>query len=162
MTRTAPRALKDRPGMPELYISSLIATAMVYLSGIVLFAGLSYFGSNSGGWQAVGQLLGLGLVWGIIPVAAAALMVIAPLGCAFGLIVLRFTPAGWWQGPLTGALCALSLEAVVFLAIQLNSPHDGWDWGNVVTLSIPVALAMIAGRIVQQRFLDWPDNRLTA
>lgn len=153
-------ATTDRtpPGVPELFMASLIATALVYVAGALVFSAISYLGTRTGGTTAMVQSFMMFATVGLLAATALAFLVVAPIGTAWGLAMLKVSPPGWWQGPLTGALVALSLEAIV-LALFASEPLQR-DWGNVAMLAIPVALAMIAGAIVQHRVLRWPEGRL--
>ncbi len=145
-----------KPDAVELYLASLAATAIVYVAGIAFLAVMSYFAANGGGWQQVAQTVFVVGVIGLLFAAGAAFMIVAPLGAAFGLMVLKISPPGWWQGPLTGALVAIALEAFVLLFVS-REPLE-WEWGNAVTLLLPIVLAMMAGAYVQRRILHWPER----
>ncbi|XUU61610.1 hypothetical protein ACRAQ6_04890 [Erythrobacter sp. HA6-11] len=139
----------------ELYFASLIATAIVYAAGMLIFSALSFFGQQTGGWGAVFSTLMFAIFVGTIAATAIALLITGPLGTGIGLAIVRFTPAGKWQGPVTGALVAIVLEAFTVLVVAQERME--WEGGNAVMLAIPIILAMIAGAIVQQRVLRWPE-----
>lgn len=149
---------KSHPPAPQLFYASLIATGLVYAAGTVLFSGMSYFGQHTGGLMRVLQTFLILATFGAGVALALAFVLIAPIGTAFALAVLRIAPARWWQGPLTGALVAVTLEALVlgfaFVIAQQPLEREG---GNAVMLGVPVILAMIAGGIVQNRILKWPS-----
>lgn len=151
------QAAQTRPGVSELFFASLVASALVYVAGALVFSGISFLGTRTGGFFAVLQSLVMFASVGLIAATMLVFLVVAPLGTALGLAMLKVSPPGWWQGPITGALVALTLEALV-LVLFANEPLQP-EWGNVATLAIPVALAMVAGAIVQQRVLCWPAGR---
>ncbi len=145
----------SQPQAAQLFYGSLIATAMVYGAGALIFVFISYFGAQSGGWMGVAKAVMMAAFFGTVAAAALGFLVIAPLGTALGLLMLRFTTPGWWQGALTGALVAIALEA--FLVLVVSQEALRWEWGNVVTLSLPIILAMFAGTYVQHKILRWPN-----
>lgn len=148
------QAAQTKPGVSELFFASLIASALVYIAGALVFSGISFLGTRSGGFFAVFQSLAMFASVGLIAATMLVFLVVAPLGTALGIAMLKVSPPGWWQGPITGALVALTLEGVV-LAVFASEPLQP-EWGNAAMLAIPVVLAMAAGSIVQHKVLRWP------
>lgn len=147
-------ATRARPGTRELFEASMVATILTYAGGALIFSAISFLGTHSGGWQAVLlSLLGFATI-GLFMASLFGVVVVAPLGTAFAHAVLRLTPAGWWQGPLTGALVTVFMELFVIIVIAREELQ--WELGNLVTLGIPVVLAALAGGWVQRRILGWP------
>ena len=70
--------------------------------------------------------------------------------------MLRLTPAGWWQGPVTGLLVALTLVAVTLALFAWG--QQPMDLGVYAMAAIPTVLAPLAGAFVQQRVLKWPEQ----
>ncbi|MEM7779502.1 MAG: hypothetical protein AAF697_03810 [Pseudomonadota bacterium] len=145
------------PSSKDLFLASLAASALVYGVGIIVIAALVIATSASKGFsEAVRDgllFLGFYSTVGMVVAAVVGLALLAPLGTAFGKLVLRLTPAAWWQGPATGVLVALSLVAITFaVASGLGEASDA---GTYVMAAIPVALAPFAGAFVQYRFLRW-------
>ena len=147
---------QTRPRPAELFRAGLMANALVYIGGAVIFTGISYFGTQTGGWLTVFRTLLMFATMGVVAAAALGFLIVAPIGTAFGMAILRISPAGWWQGPLTGALVALSLEAFAVLVISQETLE--WELGNLFTLSVPVILAAAAGGYVQRAMLQWPPR----
>ncbi|WP_108789971.1 hypothetical protein [Erythrobacter sp. Alg231-14] len=144
------------PGAPELYYASLVANLLVYGAGALIFSVIAYFGAHTGSWLAVVKTLGMFATIGMVIAAVVGFLIVAPMGTAYGLAMLKLSRPAWWQGPVTGALVALSLEAFVIFVVSQEALEA--EMGNVVTLSIPVALAMIAGAFVQRKLLHWPTT----
>ena len=143
------------PKSADLYRASLVATALVYGVGSAIYSVILFALSKEGGFGLFVQtLLAFGSI-GVVVATVLALVVVAPLGTVFGSAILRLTPPGWLQGPLTGALVALALEAIVVFFIA-QQPMEA-EWGNAVMLAYPIALAMIAGAMVQRYMLQWPS-----
>lgn len=151
------QAAQTQPGVSELFFASLVASALVYIAGALVFSGISFLGTRTGGFFAVLQSLAMFATVGLIAAITLVFLVVAPLGTAVGLAMLKVSPPGWWQGPITGALVALTLEGVV-LAVFASEPLQP-EWGNAATLAIPVILAMVAGAVVQHKVLRWPGAR---
>ncbi len=147
---------ETRPKPTELFRAGLMANALVYIGGAVIFTIISYFGTQTGGWLTVFKTLLMFATMGVVAAAALGFLIVAPIGTAFAMAILRISPAGWWQGPLTGALVAVSLEAFAVLVISQETLE--WELGNLFTLSIPVILAMAAGGYVQRAMLQWPPR----
>ncbi|WP_162627586.1 hypothetical protein [Erythrobacter sp. KY5] len=147
---------KPAPGTPELFFAGLVATALVYFLGIAIIAALVGATSSHG---AVGNMLTFLAMFATVGAGAAvfaAFLIVAPLGTAIGLAVLRLTPAAWWQGPLTGGLVAATLVSVTLLAFKLGG--QPLDWGVYAMAIVPLVLAPIAGGLVQKHILHWPGS----
>ena len=149
--------IKDRfPTVPELYIASLIATALVYVFGVVILTILVMATSDPGDWPHLAGTMALQGAAGSVIATFGAFTLIAPMGTLFALIMLRVSPPRWWQGPLTGVLVALALEGLVLGLFNQGVVRP--TLGNAATMSLPVVLAFFAGGFVQRRILDWPHS----
>ena len=150
----------EQPGAADLFTASLIAVAMVYGVGAVLFSAFSFLGTQSGGWLAVFKTFAMFATGGLLVAGIISFVIIAPIGTAIALAMLRITRPGWWQGPATGILVALSLEGIGFAALSaIPSEELRWEAGNLAVLLIPVVLAAFAGAYVQHKVLHWPPPR---
>lgn len=147
---------KAPPQATEIYFASLVATGLVYLAGVLIYTAIVFVGGNLDNVTGILMVLFGFLTMGVIFAAFAGLAVVGPLGTGFGLLVLKVTKAGWWQGPLVGALVTVTLEAFVVFVVSREELY--WEWGNAVMLTWPVILAMIAGWYVQRRVLKWPNG----
>jgi hypothetical protein len=88
-----------KPAVPELFYASLVASGIVYLSALGLFTILELFSADAGRLQ---NALGILLVFGMhgAPVAIPLpFLIVAPLGTAIGLFMVRDTRPGPWPGP---------------------------------------------------------------
>ena len=148
---------KPIPATAELYFASLVATALVYLVGIAVIAALIALTSEANGYAGAFQFLAFFATLGVFFALIAGFLIVAPLGTAIGTLMLRFTPPGWWQGPVTGVLVALSLVALTLAFFGVRS--EPLDMGTYATGAIPVVLAAFAGSFVQHRILRWPRAR---
>ena len=110
--------------------------------------------SPSGGISDALGFLAFFATVGVFAAMLAAFILVAPLGTALGSIMLRLTPPGWWQGPATGVLVALTLVALTLGAFALSG--TAIDLGTYAVAVVPVVLAPIAGAVVQRRILHWP------
>lgn len=147
---------KKPPKATELYFASLVATALVYLTGVALIAALIYLTSHTGGIRNAVEFLSIFATIGVAAALFAAFVIVAPLGTAVGQLILRLTPAAWWQGPITGVLVALTLVGLTFLTLGFRS--QAWDTGTYAVAAIPVVLSGFAGSYVQRRILRWPNG----
>ena len=139
----------------ELFTASLVATALVYSVGILVIAILIGLTSEEG-W--LGKSLTFLAFFGTIGAGAATLaglVLVAPLGTAFGKLMLRLTPPAWWQGAVTGVLVALTLVAATLLLFSLGG--QPMEPGLFAMAAIPILLSPFAGTIVQRRMLKWPE-----
>lgn len=148
---------KAPPKARELFLASLVATALVYGIGILIIAALVMVTSSNKG---VGEALRDGLVFlgffatiGVAAAAVVATVLVAPLGTALGKLMLCLTPAAWWQGPTTGALVALAMVALTLMALALTG--ETLDLGSYAVAAVPLILAPFAGAFVQYRILHW-------
>ena len=148
--------IRPAPQVPELFMASLIATALVYTAGSAIIIALSLVTSGDTGWQGVMEAVVFFAFFGAMLATAAAFLLVAPLGTAFGLAMLRVSPPGWWQGPLTGLLVAFALETIALALFGTDAIR--WTVANIVTMSLPVVLSLFAGAYVQQRVLRWPSK----
>lgn len=147
---------KGPPDTVDLFLASLIATAMVYITGITLIAALIGFTSLANGFVQGFTFFMFFATFGAGAALFAAFLLVVPLGTAWGRLMVRLTPPAWWQGPLTGLLVALSLVALTLLMFGFAS--QPLDWGTYAIAAVPVVLAPFAGAYVQQRVLRWPAN----
>ena len=147
---------KSRPDAAELFFASLIATALVYLTGVATIAALIYLTSPSGGFRNAFEFLSFFATIGIAAALFAAFLIVAPLGTAMGTLMLRLTPPAWWQGPVTGVLVALALVALTVLILGFST--ERLDMGTYAVAAVPVVLSAFAGFYVQRRILRWPNR----
>ncbi|EAQ28798.1 hypothetical protein NAP1_14403 [Erythrobacter sp. NAP1] len=144
------------PGTPELFFASLVATALVYFTGIAIIAVMVGLTSSAGALSNMLTFLAMFATIGVGAAVFVAFLIVAPLGTAVGLAVLRLTPPAWWQGPLAGGLVAATLVAVTLLLFQLGG--QPLDWGVYAMAAVPLALAPVAGGLVQKHLLHWPGS----
>lgn len=154
----APVKAAARPDAIQLFQASLIATALVYLPGILIIAALVAL-TSEGSEALINTLtfLGFFVTFGAGAAGFLGVAIVAPLGTGIGKIILRLSPPGWWQGPLTGALVAVAMVSLTLLAFWWGAqPMDG---GLYAMAAVPLALAPLAGAFVQRQFLRWPHKR---
>lgn len=144
------------PKASELYIASLVATALVYGFGIFLIAILLGLTSPSSGLRDAAVFLAFFTTVGFFAALCVGFVIVAPLGIAIGKIMLGVTPPAWWQGPVTGLLVALVFVPSTLALIRLTG--EPLDMGTYAVAFVPIVLAPFAGALVQQRFLHWPTR----
>ena len=88
-----------QPKSGDLFLASLVATALVYLLGILVIALLVAVTSSEDALKNAVTFLGFFATLGMGAAMVTAVLIVAPLGTALGKLMLRLTPAGWWQGP---------------------------------------------------------------
>ena len=147
-------------GNHELFTASLVATALVYLVGIIVIAILVALTSEEGAMRNALTFLAFFGTIGAGAATVAGLVLVAPLGTAFGRLMLRFTPPAWWQGAATGVLVAVTLVAGT-LALLLVSGQP-MEPGLFAMAAIPIVLSPFAGIVVQRRVLKWPEAEAAA
>ena len=153
---TPPQAAKGSPSAFDLFVASLLAAAIVYIVGITIIAMLVGLTSQT---DRLAQGLTFLIFFATIGAGVALLvsfLIVAPLGTAWGRLVVRFTAPAWWQGPLTGLLVALSLLAVMLAIFGIAS--QPLDMGTRTIAAVPVILAPVAGGFVQHTILRWPTR----
>ena len=149
----------ERPDAADLFFASLVATALVYLVGIATIAMLVYLSSPTNGLRNAFEFLALFATIGVVGALFAAFLIVAPLGTAFGQLMLRFTPPAWWQGPMTGVLVALTLVLSTVAIFGFRS--QAVDMGTYAVGAIPVVLSAFAGFYVQRHILRWPVRSMS-
>ncbi len=143
------------PKPSQLFTASLVAAALVYAVGVVLIAVGVAATSPSGGVRDALVFLGFAATGGMVLSGLAGVAIVAPLGTAFGTLVLRLSQPGWWQGPLTGVLVATAL--IGGSVALLGWSGERVDAGTYAVAAVPFALAPLAGWFVQRRMLHWPQ-----
>ena len=145
------------PKARELFLASMAATGLVYGIGILVIAVLVIITSAAKGLEQAlldgVVFIGFFATMGVALAAIAGVFLVAPLGTALSKLILRVTPARWWQGPLTGALVALTVVALTLMALAASG--EPLDMGTYAVAAIPVLLAPFAGAFVQYRILNW-------
>ena len=147
---------KNQPPATQLYFASLVATAMVYGGGVLIITALVIATGGTEDPMSLIEFILMAISVGTLLAAMAGIGLVAPLGTAFALAVLRLSPPGWWQGPLTGVLVALALVGLTIAVFGAQLYND--DMGNRIVMAIPVVLAFFAGGYVQRRILKWPGG----
>lgn len=138
----------------DLFLASLATAGLVFGIGILVIAVLLGLTSPSNGLRDAFVFLAFFTTVGLSVAVCLSLVVVAPLGTAFGKLMLRVTPAGWWQGPATGLLVAIVLVAVTLALFRWSG--EPLDLGTYAIAAIPAVLAPFAGAFVQRRILHWP------
>ena len=146
-----------QPKNTELFLASLVATALVYLTGIIVIAILVAATSAEDAFKNAFTFLGFFATIGVGAAMMAGFLIVAPLGTALGRLMLRLSPPGWWQGPATGVLVALTLVAVTLSLFAWGG--QPMDPGLFAMAAIPIVLSPLAGAFVQQRVLKWPNPK---
>lgn len=147
---------KAKPEASELFFAGLVATGLVYLAGIAIIAVLIAITSQEQPLRIALTFLSFFATFGLGIAVALGFLIVAPLGAAWGKVMLRFTPAGWWQGPITGLLVSLTLVAVTLALFAWR--QQPLDWGVYAMAVVPVALSPLAGAFVQRKMLHWPGS----
>ncbi|MEL7217528.1 MAG: hypothetical protein AAGK01_03750, partial [Pseudomonadota bacterium] len=140
----------DTPGIPDLFVTSVIASGIAFLTLLLLFAILALFGSDPGSML---MILVYGGFYGLIITATLTIVLIAPLGTAIGLALQRFAPSGQWHGALIGAIMATILAMLVLSQGGAKFIQDG---GNLVMITVFIAISSGAGWFAQRMVLRWP------
>lgn len=145
----------QHPKATELFYASIIATALVYAAGMLIISALVLATSRFEEWPRFVETFLMAGTVGTLMATFAGLVLIAPMGTGCALAILRLTRPAWWQGPLTGLLVAMSLEAGVLAIVGQAVIRP--TAANAITMSLPVVLAIFAGGYVQRRILHWPE-----
>lgn len=147
---------KAKPEATELFFAGLVATGLVYLAGIAIIAVLVAITSTEEPLRNAFTFLGFFATLGVGVAMVLGFLIVAPLATAWGKVMLRFTPAGWWQGPITGLLVSLTMVAMTLALFTFG--EQPLDWGVYAMAAVPVVLSPIAGALVQRKMLNWPNG----
>ena len=143
------------PKPVQLFTATLVAAALFYAVGVVLIAIEVAATSPSGGVRDALVFLGFAATGGMFVSGLAGVAIVAPLGTAFGTLVLRLSQPVWWQGPVTGVLVAAVL--IGGSVALLGWSGERVDAGTYAVAAVPFALAPLASAFVQRRMLHWPQ-----
>lgn len=143
----------DKPTVPQLYISGLIASLFSYF-GILVLVSLSMAIDGGGPVLALTSFL-FGGIYMLLPAAGIAFLITAPLGCIVGLMLVYWLPPTRWLGAITGALVTI----IVLIAWAIVFGGFSWpftDPGALFFLGGVTAICAFSGWLAQRKVLDWP------
>ncbi|MEM6856899.1 MAG: hypothetical protein AAF559_03435 [Pseudomonadota bacterium] len=134
----------------DVYFAALLGSLMGYFGFVGLVSVSSFVGTGQ-----IGEVLAVfitGLLFGILPAAAASALVIAPIAMLIAYRALGWLPETRWHGAATGVLTAIAVIAIL-LVILSSEWRETPDAGTIAFLIGAMVVAAVSGWTAQRAFL---------